>query len=174
MIEENKLKELIKKGKTIYTIDDYIGKVIEINLNKDFKIKNNSLYVQILYTKIGVTMGGCRIPLRDLYTTKSQAKWAADVYTTREEEFRPPTYEDVLNDLKGKPMGVYTVIEFYGKGGASGLYDEIYSLNIFIDKNQKMIIECSEMFDSEFTKSNYTKAVKTIRKYFIGERKWKI
>jgi len=191
MIKEQKLKELIEKEATIYTIYDKKSWAIWLNIRNeesgicDIRIKDNNLYLRTfeLFTGEGIhqhhdMFDTISYKIKDLYETKAEAEFIAE-FCNVEKVVKmpvPPTWEEVclMNfDCENKIVfGNYTLF----------IYRNFFIINKYVfkkfnckDKNCCWNYEdtyfktADEILRLEHTEENYYKALDKMVELFKEE-----
>ena len=155
MITEQRLKELIKQGATIWS--SRFNKADKIKLYQDYDICKNQLCT---YNKNHTFLDG-RIRLNKLHESKEQAQWHIDNTFERVERLELPTFEEFCK---------HPYLSFCDE------FTDLYELEIDGDANIVLTlyrggicIYGSIKFSKELTEENYNQARQLCKKLFLGE-----
>lgn len=161
MVTKERLRELIRLCKTIYTPDKLWGTIGNIKLNKSFTINNNRLQANIKYEDMPNAIGYMSVPLEELYENQEDAEFIVKMHAERTEFFEPPIYEKFSTNKDSKFC-------FYKNGYKYVLHNALPMFeSIRINKlteNENIII-----FEQPLTKMNYIKACEYARNLFLGK-----
>lgn len=158
MISEERLKELIEQGTTIYyyKINDINAHTLK--LSEECWIKDEELNYE--YDTDYVTWREY-FSLKDLYETKEEAEFVAKYHTSKVVKFEPPTWEEFLK----------TNVSDYG-GCYSDILVTIYMIGT-LENGKLYVAPNTSLTTHDFgkpTKENYYKAVEYAKKLFEGEQ----
>lgn len=161
MITQERLKELIEQGATIYKI----SKEIFIAGASDFlKIVEvpSGLYSQEINDRLG-----CQPDYSLLFETKEDAEWQLEfVNIPRTEILNLPTWGEAQKNLE---------VEIYAPKGRKYLLQTKIKVGYSIDKENPYIIRIDRIgyadsqIDFEYSKENYIEACRVAKKLFLGE-----
>lgn len=171
MITEEKLRELLKQGATIYgKYRDYVLKNSEYK-SSDFwyrrtvEIRDNKLHYTYedsdYYEDCDVW-----IELEDLFETQEQAEWHKEFGNiTRTEKLKLPTWEEAQKKLEVEicaPKGKKYLLQTKIITGYSCERENPYIIRI------DRIGYANSQIDFEYTKENYIEACRLAKKLFLG------
>lgn len=156
------LQKAIENEETVYIVDNYLSDILgatQIKLNKDYFIdeENNTLCVEVdLYDDTDISIVGS---FNEIYKTKAEADWVANMHTSRVEVFEPPMFKDLPDKY------VFGFIR-------NGVYHELTC----VKGSSIVVIDWCENYmsgtnDMDYNEENYIKAVEYARKIFLGEEK---
>lgn len=152
MISKERLQELIEQEKTVWCASELCGSNKLKLHNKDVR-DSDCFHISKTY----------RVPLQLLFETeqeylkhKEEAEFIKKYHTTRVERFEPPTYEEFIDE----DFYFYWFIAKSTQRARICKKDNSIFVELGVDEN---------LYEFQFNKDGYIKAVEYARKLFIGE-----